>query len=287
MNFSEIIIGCMLWGHWGKNMTQKEQIGLLEFCFENGNTTFDHADIYGDYTTEAGFGNALSQSRVNRQNIQLISKCGIQLISNNRPNSVKHYNYSKAYIIQSAEASLQNLKTDYLDLFLLHRPSPLMDPETIADAITTLQQSGKILNFGVSNFSASQTALIGKYVNISANQIEFSLSKPNAMQDGTLDYMMSHEIETLSWSPLGLYFKTQSPQIERLKKVTKQLSIKYKVAEEVILLSWILKHPAKIKPVIGTTRKERIINANLATALNLELEDWFWLLEASQGQEVP
>ena len=80
MNFSEIIIGCMLWGHWGKNMTQKEQIELLEFCFENGNTTFDHADIYGDYTTEAGFGNALSQSRVNRQNIQLISKCGIQLI---------------------------------------------------------------------------------------------------------------------------------------------------------------------------------------------------------------
>lgn len=287
MNFSEIIIGCMLWGHWGKNMTQKEQITLLEFCFENGNTTFDHADIYGDYTSEAGFGKALSQSYINRQDIQLISKCGIQLISKNRPNKVKHYNYSKAYIIQSAEASLQNLKTDYLDLFLLHRPSPLMDPETIAGAINTLQQSGKILNFGVSNFSASQTALIAKYVTVSANQIEFSLTKPNAMLDGTLDYMMSHNIETLSWSPLGLYFKTQSPQIERLKKVTKQLSKKYKVAEEVILLSWILKHPAKIKPVIGTTTKERIINANLATALNLELEDWFWLLEASQGEEVP
>ena len=163
--------------------------------FENGNNTFDHADIC-DYTTEAGFGNALSQSGVNRQNIQLISKCGIQLISNNRPNSVKHYNYSKAYIIQSVEASLKKFKTDYLDLFLLHRPSPLMDPETIADAITTLQQSGKILNFGVSNFSASQTALIAKYVNISANQIEFSLTKPTT-QDGTLDYMMSNEIETL------------------------------------------------------------------------------------------
>ena len=215
----------------------------------------------------------------------MISKCGIQLISNNRPNSVKHYNYSKAYIIQSAETSLQNLKTDYLDLFLLHRPSPLMDPETIADAITTLQQSGKILNFGVSNFSASQTALIAKYVNISANQIEFSLTKPNAMQDGTLDYMMSHEIETLSWSPLGLYFKTQSPQIEHLKKVTKQLSTKYKVAEEVILLSGF--KPCKNQTCDWNYKKERIINANLATALNLELEDWFWLLEASQGQEVP
>ena len=287
MNLSEIIIGCMLWGHWGKNMTQKEQIALLEFCFENGNTTFDHADIYGDYTTEAGFGNALSLSGIKRQDIQLISKCGIQLISKNRPNKVKHYNYSKAYIIQSAEASLQNLKTDYLDLFLLHRPSPLMDPEIIADAINTLQQSGKILNFGVSNFSASQTALIAKYVTVNANQIEFSLTKPNAMQDGTLDYMMLHNIETLAWSPLGLYFKSQSLQIERLKKVTKQLSKKYEVAEEVILLSWILKHPAKIKPVIGTTVKQRVINATQAAALHLELEDWFWLLEASQGQEVP
>ena len=106
------------------------------------------------------------------------------------------------------------------------------------------------------------------------------------MQDGT-SYMMSHEIETLSWSPLGWYFKSQSIQIERLKKVTKQLSKKYNVTEEVILLSWILKHPAKIKPIIGTTTKDRIINANLATTLNLELEDWFWLLEASQGKEVP
>jgi predicted oxidoreductase len=162
-----------------------------------------------------------------------------------------------------------------------------MDPETIADAINTLQQSGKILNFGVSNFSASQTALIAKYVNVTANQIEFSLTKPNAMQDGTLDHMMLHNIETLAWSPLGLYFKSQTPQIERLKKVTKQLSKKYEVAEEVILLGWILRHSAKIKPVIGTTTKERIINANLAMTLNLELEDWFWLLEASQGQEVP
>ena len=107
------------------------------------------------------------------------------------------------------------------------------------------------------------------------------------MQDGTLDHMMLHNTETLAWSPLGLYFKSQSPQIERLKKVTKQLSIKYKVAEEVILLDWILKHPAKIKPVIGTTTKERVIIANLAMTLNIRMEDWFWLLEANQGQEVP
>jgi len=118
----------MTWGNWGKQLSSKDQSEMIEFCVENGNSTFDHADIYGDYTTERGFGKALEESEIKREEIQLISKCGIQYIGETRNNNTKHYNYSKDYIIWSAEESLKNLKTDYLDTFLLHRPSPLMYP---------------------------------------------------------------------------------------------------------------------------------------------------------------
>lgn len=284
---SEIIIGCMLWSHWGKNLSQIQQTDLLEFCVDQGNTTFDHADIYGDYTTEGDFGIALKNSSINRNEIQLISKCGIQLVSENRTNSVKHYNYSKSYIIWSAERSLKALQTDYLDLFLLHRPSPLMHPESIAEAVNELKSSGKILNFGVSNFTDSQTDLIAKHTPVAANQIEFSLTNVTPMLDGNLDYMHNHNIKPLSWSPLGKYFKSDNPQNQNIKAVLKKMTKKYNASEDTLLLSWILKHPSKITPVIGTTVKERIKNSNLATRLELDLEDWFLLLEASQGQEVP
>src|SRR5690554_45832 len=166
-NKPRIIIGCMSWGAWGKQLSTKEQAALIQFCTENGNTTFDHADIYGDYTTEADFGKALIESDVQREEIQLISKCGIQYVGETRNNKIGHYNYSKEYIIWSAEESLRNLKTDYLDTFLLHRPSPLMEPNEIAEAITHLQESGKIIQFGVSNFTPSQVDLISDKIEVS------------------------------------------------------------------------------------------------------------------------
>src|SRR5690606_16142918 len=121
------------------------------------------------------------ESGIEREDIQLISKCGIQYMCDKRPNKVKHYNYSKEYIIWSAENSLLNLKTDYLDVLLLHRPSPLMQPDEIAEAISILKQQGKIKDFGVSNFTASQVALISKRLEVSVNQIEFSLTQYSAM----------------------------------------------------------------------------------------------------------
>ena len=134
--FSRIVAGTMSWGQWGKQLSKKEMITLINDCLECGLSSFDHADIYGGYTTESEFGNAFAESDIARENIQLISKCGIQLLSENRINTIKHYNYSKEYIIWSVEESLKHLKTDYLDLLLLHRPSPLMQPNEIAEAIS-------------------------------------------------------------------------------------------------------------------------------------------------------
>ena len=286
-NNSDLIIGCMAWGDWGKQLSTKAQTELLEFCVEHGNTTFDHADIYGDYTTEKGFGKALKESAIKRADIKMISKCGIQYVGTNRNNKIKHYNYSKEYIIWSAEESLRHLKTEYLDTFLLHRPSPLMHPNEIAEAITYLQNSGKIIEFGVSNFTPSQVNLISDNIKVSANQIEFSLTQHTAMHDGTLDQMLQHNIQPMAWSPLGTIFKEDNKQTLRVKKSLKLLSKKYNCTEDVILLSWILKHPANISPVIGTTTKDRIKNAHKAFHITLELEDWFTLLTESQGYKVP
>ena len=286
MPTSKIIIGCMSWGKWGKQFSTKEQIDMIQFCIENGNTTFDHADIYGDYSTEAEFGKAFLKSGIAREEIQLISKCGIQLVGEARDNKLKHYNYSKEYIIWSVEQSLINLKTDYLDTFLLHRPSPLMQPNEITEAISELQKSGKIKNFGVSNFTPSQVDLIADKVPVSVNQIEFSLTNPIAMQNGSLDQMLQKSMQPMCWSPLGSVFRHETPQSLRIKEVLNVLSEKYAFSKDVLLLAWILKHPAKISPVIGTTNKERILNANKALEINLDLEDWFLLLEVSQGEEI-
>ncbi len=277
----------MSWGRWGKNLSTQEQAEMIEFCIQNGYTSFDHADIYGDYTTESDFGNAFIESGIPREEIQLISKCGIQLVGKTRTNTINHYNYAKEYIIWSAEESLKRLKTDYLDTFLLHRPSPLMHPDDIAEAITYLQESGKIRQFGVSNFTPSQVDLISNKITISVNQIEFSLTQHEAMLNGALDHMLQHHIQPMAWSPLGIVFKEENEQTSRIKIALSLLSKKYDVAEEALLLSWILKHPSKISPVIGTTNKERIKNVQKALETPLELEDWFTLLKASQGHDVP
>ncbi len=277
----------MTWGHWGKQFSTVQMIDLMQHCIEKGITTFDHADIYGSYTTEADFGKAFAESSIKREKIQLISKCGIQLVSENRANKVKHYHYSKDYIIWSVENSLKNLQTDYLDLLLLHRPSPLMHPNDIAEAISALKKDGKIKDFGVSNFTTSQVELISNYTEISVNQIEFSLTQPSAMYYGSLDQMMIKDIVPMSWSPLGCVFKKDSEQTRRIHKQLGALMDMYNATEDQLLLAWILKHPSNIHPVIGTTSKKRIVDAVKAVDITLLLEDWFLILAASQGHEVP
>ena len=277
----------MSWAKWGKDCSTEELIDLLNFCMDEGLSTFDHADIYGDYTTEGRFGEAFLKSGIKRESIQLITKCGIQYVGETRDNQVKHYNYSKDYIIWSAEQSLKNLKTDYIDLFLLHRPSPLMHPDEILEAIQRLKLDGKILNFGVSNFTPSQVELIDSKVDVQANQVEFSLTQHSAMHNGSLDQMIVKGIKPMAWSPLGSYFRETNAQTLRIKKILQKLSEKYEVSKDTILLAWIFKHPSKVAPVIGTTNKDRMRNAKQAAQLTLELEDWFSLLVASQGHKVP
>jgi len=277
----------MTWGVWGKQLSQEQMIETMNHCIDQGITTFDHADIYGDYTTEGEWGNAFAKANISRDTIQIISKCGIQMKGNARPeNTIKHYQYDKEYIISSAERSLKELRTEYLDLFLLHRPSLLLDPDEVHEAVSILQQQGKIRDFGVSNFTASNMNLIATKNKVTANQIEISLTERSSLTDGTLDYMMKHHITPMSWSPLGSVFKQDTPQNMRIKNKLDELGAKYDATQDQLLLAWLLKHPAKIYPVIGTTSNDRITNAVQAVAINLERKDWFELLEASIGEEV-
>ena len=277
----------MTWGAWGKKFSTKEMTELMHHCLEQGITTFDHADIYGGYTTEADFGRAFNESGIDRNGIQLISKCGIQNEAETRDNRVKHYQYDADYIIWSAEQSLRHLQTDYLDLLLLHRPSPLMAAEEVAKAFETLKDQGKIKSFGVSNFTPSQMELIGSTSGIAANQIEFSLTQHEAMHDGTLDYMSLNRITAMSWSPLGVVFKEDTEQTRRIHRLLGSLIDKYDATEDQLLLAWILKHPTGIHPVIGTTTKQRISDAIKAIDIELDLQDWFQMLVAAQGHKVP
>jgi predicted oxidoreductase len=275
----------MNWGIWDKKLNTIEMAHIIKVCVENKITTFDHADIYGNYTTEADFGKALKQSLVDRNTIQLVSKCGIQHV-NGRANKIKHYDYSKAYIIWSVENSLKNLQTDYLDVLLLHRPSPLMVADEIAEAVAQLKKEGKIIDFGLSNFTASQTELIRQKTEVSYNQIQFSATHYESMLDGSLDYMQLHNIRPMSWNPLGTVFREDIEQTRRLKKLLVQLVEKYHLGSDTILLAWILKHPAGIIPVAGTVNIARIQALMKAVELDLDQEDWFAVWTESMGKKV-
>lgn len=287
ITYSKIIAGTMTWGSWGKGLSGTEMAALMHHCLSNGISTFDHADIYGGYTNEAAFGSAFKESGISREKIQLITKCGIQYVCEARDNTVKHYDYSRDYIIWSAEESLRNLRTEYLDLFLLHRPSPLMQPEEIAEAITHLKNSGKIRQFGVSNFTPSQIKMLETVTAVNGNQVEYSLTADKVMYDGTLDDCITHGRMAMAWSPLGAYFKEANESTDRIKEVILKLTEKYQADASQLLLAWILRHPCGIHPVVGTTDPGRLKNAVEAVAIKMDVEDWFTLLTASQGHKVP
>ncbi|NHF58863.1 aldo/keto reductase [Flavobacteriaceae bacterium TP-CH-4] len=287
IKYSKIIAGTMTWGRWGKRFPLAQMVKMIHGCVDLGITTFDHADIYGDYTTEAEFGKAFSSSKTKRDKIQLITKCGIQFDTKERPNKVKHYNYSKDYILWSVDRSLQNLQTDYIDLLLLHRPSPLLSPAEIGEAVDSLKNTGKIRDFGVSNFTPSQIALLETVLPVSGNQMEYSLTANEVQYNGILDDCIVGKRIAMSWSPLGSYFKENTPKTQRIQRVLEPLTEKYDATEDQLLLAWILRHPANIHPVVGTANESRLKKSVDALKIQMELEDWFLLLEASKGSEVP
>lgn len=288
ITFSQFVAGTMSWGQWGKELPHNAMSHLIEYYYDKGVTTFDHADIYGSYTMESDFGVAFKLSSVAREKVQFVTKCGIQYISESRNNEVIHYDTSKAYIIDSVEASLRKLQTDYLDVLLIHRPSPLMHPDEIFEAVNSLKKEGKILHFGVSNFLPTQLDLMLSRGAVEANQIEFSAVQYGALFDGTLDKMIQHQILPMAWGPVRSYFDLKDlQQKKRLKHQLNELADSYNCRTDQLLYAWILKHPAKVHPIIGSTDQDRIASAVAAINIELSTEDWFKILIASQGHNVP
>lgn len=282
----------MKWGQWGSHFPTGEYLRMIQACLDMGVTTFDHADIYGHYTTEEEFGRALASAPALRRQLQLITKCGICMVTPNRPeHRIRSYNTSKEHIISSTERSLKNLHTDYLDLLLIHRPDPLMHPQEIAEAFQQLKTQGKVLHFGVSNFTASQAALIHQATPLVTNQIEISILNVEPFLDGQLDHCLMNGIRPTAWGPLGSgrLFHTEEPdeRTKRILAVAQLLGDKYQLKPDQILLCWLLTHPAGIVPVLGTSKSERIREAMAASEVTLTREEWFMLWRASTGHEIP
>ena len=287
---SRIVAGVWKWGIWGWKMSDQNHLALIEKCLEYDVTTFDHADIYGHYTSEGDFGRALKIKPSLRDQMEIVTKCGIKLITPNRPShQIKSYDTSREHIIWSAENALKELNTDYIDLLLIHRPSPLMNADEIAEAFTTLRDQGKVLHFGVSNFTTSQFELLNSRIELITNQVEIHLMRPEPFLDGTLDQCQQHRITPMAWSPLtsGRIFKEESDTVNRIKKVATPLLEKYNCQLDQLLIAWLLKHPSNIIPILGTARHDRVLSAVDALKINLTREEWFGLWEASIGHEVP
>ncbi len=288
--FSRIVAGCMNWGEWGANLKVSEASKLIEECLELNVTTFDHADIYGHYTTEELFGKAIKGNSTLRDQMQLITKCGIKLVTPNRPeNQIKSYDISADYIISSVEQSLRYLHTDYIDLLLVHRPSPLMNPQEIAEVFSKLKKEGKVKHFGVSNFTTSQFDMLNNFVSLETNQIEISPLHLDPFIDGTLDQCLSKKISPMGYSTLagGKFFANETTErVARINKVANILAKKYNTRLDQILTSWILKHPSGILPIIGSTKINRIKSAVESLNVHLTNEEWFMIWEASTGEEV-
>jgi predicted oxidoreductase len=287
MKANSLIVGVMTWGIWGKMLTDAQMAQQIEQTLALGLNRFDHADIYGDYTTEAQFGAALKQSGVDREKLQLITKCGIQM-TKGRNNNVKHYQYDASYIVWSAEQSLRNLQTDYIDVFLLHRPSPLMHGEEIGTAVAQLLERGLIKSFGLSNFLPHQVDYISAFAPVEVNQVQCSITHTDPMYDGTFEQTRKMNIEPMAWSPLGSLFKEpESESALRVASVAKGLTLKYDTDLAGLAMAFLANHPARISPVVGTTSMHRLSHLKNAFEIVLDLQDWFVLLEAVKGTRVP
>jgi predicted oxidoreductase len=282
------IVGCMRWGTWGANFTTGQYQQMIEQCIENGLDEFDHADIYGDYTTEAEFGTVLKGNSSLRGKMKLITKCGIKMMSSNRPlHTIKSYDTTKEHILQSVENSLKNLNTDYIDTLLIHRPDILMDPHEIAETIILLKQSGKIKSFGVSNFTTAQVELIHSFVQVEQHQVEISTTNLNAYNNGVLEQAQLKGIDIQSWSPLGNgLFDIKTESHKRILDTAAQISFIHNTSVSSVLLAFLYMHPANIIPVMGTTKIERLIEAKGAMNIKLTKTEFYQLWTAATGVEV-
>ena len=292
---SEIGLGCMRIANLDKN----EVNNLINTALDCGINFFDHADIYGQGKSEEIFSESLSMSPSLREKIILQSKCAI------RPGM---YDYSKEHILNSVDGILKRLKTDYLDILLLHRPDTLMEPEEVSEAFEKLYDEGKVRNFGVSNHNSMQIELLNKYLKnkITINQLQFSImhtgiidsglnvnmkNSPSIDRDSSiLEYCRLNDITIQAWSPYqyGFFEGTfiDNPKFPELNKKLKELAEKYNVSSTAIATAWILRHPAKIQTIVGTTNENRLRDICTASNLNLTRQEWYEIY-LSAGNMLP
>ena len=288
MKLSPVVAGVWRLREWG--LDTAGLVNWIQQALALGITSFDHADIYGSYTVEAAFGQALAAAPGLRNRLQIVAKCGIKLVSPERPaHGIKSYDSSRAHVLASVDASLKALQTDHIDLLLMHRPDLLMDPDELASTFRHLLASGKVLHFGVSNHTPGQLTMLRKRHPVFTHQLEFSPLQMKALADGTLEQCVDLGIRPMIWSPLGGggLFNAQDEQARRLGSTLAALGTAYGVSPATMAYAWILRHPSRPIPITGSQRIEALREAVAALPLRITSEDWYRVWQASIGYEVP
>jgi len=287
LSLSAIVAGVWRMAEWQQDVPAR--VRWIEHALDLGISSFDHADIYGGYTVESLFGEALAAAPGLRERLQILTKCGIKLVSGARPaHAIKSYDSSRSHVIASVEASLRALRTDRIDLLLLHRPDLLMNPDELAATFEGLRAAGKVLAFGVSNHSPSQLAMLRRRHALVTNQIELSPLQLQALSDGTLDQCTDLGLRPMIWSPLGggRLLTGQDEQARRVRAVLEDLGRRHGVGAATIAYAWILRHPAQPLPITGSRRIEALHDAVAALDVRMSAEDWYRVWQASTGHEV-
>ncbi|PJZ43969.1 aldo/keto reductase [Leptospira brenneri] len=275
--------------HEDKEGSSPERIlEKIELCLSLGIDTFDHADIYGGFENEELFGKALSKLPSLKSKIKIITKCGIQIPGSKFP--TKHYNTSKEHIRYSVERSLRKLTVDKLDVVLIHRPDPLMDPYELAEIFEVLITEGKVNHFGVSNFTPSQFQMLQSAYRrpLFTNQVEFHPFRTEPLFDGTFDQILESRIHPMIWSPTagGRIFVPKTEREVATHSKLQEIAKKYGSSADQVLYSWFLNHPAGLVPILGTNEPKRIQSAAECFSYPLTRVEWFSILEAARGKEV-
>jgi predicted oxidoreductase len=301
---SRLAFGCWrIAGTWDATAVTAEGLAqgrdAVFAAYDAGYTLFDHADIYCDGVAETTFGQVLKKVPGMRERIVIATKCGIRKAGEPNIKAPCRYDFSAEYIIRSCEQSLKRLGIDVIDLYQLHRPDYLMEPAEVAGAFAQLKQQGKVREFGVSNFRPSQLTALQRAcpMPLIVNQVEISLANRACLEDGTLDQCLAENITPMAWSPLagglladGARALLPSQEAYRTKPVVAELDLIAKergASRTAVALAWLLQHPAKIIPIVGSTQPQNIKQAARADALDLTREEWYRLLEAARGERVP
>lgn len=270
-------------------------VGLLETAYENGYTFFDHADIYGSGTCEEIFGVFIKKHPDWRKHLQIATKCGILFQGEPTPESPGRYDFSAGHILRSADASLKRLQIETIDLYQLHRPDFLANPDEIAEAFAKLKESGKVRYFGVSNFRPTLVSAVQSRLSfpLVSNQIEFHLLRLDPLEDGVLDQCLEKKMSPMAWSPLAQGRLGEGRTVRddhRLMAVHTALDREAKrlgVTRDILALAWVLLHPSQVIPIVGSTKPDRIKESVKALDLKMDRETWYRLLIASRGSRLP